>query len=66
MCPFYLPADVLEPWTEDLDPVPTVGAALDQHGEHFLVQRVMLRDWPGIRAQEASIWLIWAEPDPGS
>ena len=61
MCTFYLQGDVLEPWTENLDPVPAVGAGLDRHGDHFVVQRVVFHDWPGVRAQEASIWLGWAE-----
>ena len=39
-----------------------MGSALDRHGDHYLVQRIVFHDWPGIRAQEASIWLTWAEP----
>ena len=64
-CTFYLQGDLLQPWGEELDPVPVVGARLDRHGDHYVVDRVVFHDWAGIRAQEASIWLRWAEPDTG-
>ncbi len=65
-CTFYLQGDLLQPWGEELDPVPGrwvpgwTGMAITMSSTGWC-----FTTGPASGLQEASIWLSWAEPDTG-